>query len=85
MSPCLSAVTFTPASLSVQPNAPNFSPLAKGIRYFSLWVSFPYSNIGAVQREVWAERITPVDAQSLEISSTAVMYDTMCIRDRDTL
>ena len=63
-----------PASASVQPNAPIFSPFASGVRYFSFCFSVPYSEIGQEQREVCADIITPVEAQPFESSSTAVIY-----------
>ena len=60
-----------PALGSVRAKAPSFWPLARGLRYFSFCASVPKVIIGQQQREVWAERIMPVVAQTLESSSTA--------------
>ena len=46
--PCASV----PAPGSVRPNAPNFSPFARGTRYFCFCSSVPKVRIGSQQREV---------------------------------
>ena len=68
------AEASVPALGSVRPKAPSHSPEANLGRYLRFCSSVPCSKIGARQREVWAERTTPVVAQTLESSSTAMVY-----------
>ena len=63
-----------PALGSVRPKAPSFSPVARSGRYFSFCSWVPKCSMGQQHREVWAEMVTPVLAQALEISSTAMTY-----------
>ena len=66
-----------PALGSVRPNAPNFSPLASGLKNFCFCSSLPYWYIGHEPRDVWADNITPVVPQTLDNSSTAIIYPTV--------
>ena len=68
--PCASV----PAPGSVRPKAPSFSPFASGTTYFFFCSSVPNVMIGSIQREVCADTITPVVAQTLDNSSTHVTY-----------
>ena len=67
------AEASVPALGSVRPKAPIHSPEQSLGRYFALCSGVPFSMMGAQQREVWAERITPVVAHTREISSTAMV------------
>ena len=69
---CMAA--SVPALGSVRPKAPIHSPEASFGKYFIFCSSVPFSRIGAMHNDVWAERITPVVAHTLESSSTAMMY-----------
>ena len=66
-----------PAFGSVNPNAPSHSPLANFGTYFCFCSSVPNFKIGQVPSEVCADTITPVVAQTLESSSTAIAYITL--------
>ena len=68
--PCASV----PAPGSVRPNAPSFSPLQRGGRNFSFCSFVPYVRIGSTQRDVCADTITPVVPQTLDSSSTHIIY-----------
>src|SRR3989304_5046458 len=58
-----------PADGSVSPRHPILAPLASGARNLCFCSSAPAAYIGSQQRDVWAETITPVEAQATEISS----------------
>ena len=68
--PCASV----PAPGSVSPNAPSFSPFARGTTYFCFCSSVPNVMIGSTQSDVCAETITPVVPQTFDISSTHIAY-----------
>ena len=65
--PCASV----PAPDSVIAKAPSHSPEQSRGRYFAFCSGVPFSKIGAQQRLVCAERMTPVVAQTRLSSSTA--------------
>ena len=69
---CMAA--SVPALGSVKPKAPIHSPEASLGRYFIFCSSVPFSRMGAMHKEVWAERTTPVVAHTLDSSSTAMIY-----------
>ena len=69
---CIAA--SVPALGSVRPNAPIHSPEASLGRYFIFCSSVPCSKIGATHNDVCADKTTPVVAQALESSSTAIIY-----------
>ncbi len=58
-----------PASGSVRAKQPSFSPRASGWRKRFFWSSFPYFSIGSQTSELLTDRMTPVLAQTREISS----------------
>ena len=69
---CMAA--SVPALGSVRPKAPIHSPEASFGRYFIFCSSVPCSRMGAMQREVWADTMTPVVAHTRDSSSTAIEY-----------
>ena len=80
MSPTNSALVCcpdasVPAFGSVRPKAPSFLPESRSGRYFFFCSSLPQLKIGQQQSEVCAEQITPVEAQTLDSSSTVIAYE----------
>src|SRR5690606_16318209 len=61
-----------PAFGSVNPKAPNDSPVQMGVRYFSFCSSVPNKFKGAPPSEIWAEYVIPVEAQARLNSSVTI-------------
>ena len=74
-----------PAFGSVNPNAPNDSPVQIGVKYFCFCSSVPNKLSGAPPNEICAEYVIPVDAQALLNSSTTIAKLTVSAPPRHIL
>ncbi len=61
-----------PAFGSVNPNAPNDSPVQIGVKYFCFCSSVPNKFSGAPPNEIWAEYVIPVEAHARLNSSVTI-------------
>ena len=61
-----------PASGSVSAKQPSFSPRASGVRNLFFWSSLPNFSIGSQTSELLTDRMTPMLAQTREISSITI-------------
>src|SRR5688500_11206253 len=76
-SPSRTAVVWVPPASepafgSVKPNAPKDSPVQMGVKYFSFCSWVPNKLSGAPPKEICAEYVIPVDAQTRLSSSTTI-------------
>ncbi len=65
------AAASLPASGSVSAKQPSFLPAASGARKSRFCSSLPYFSSGSQTSELLTERMTPLEAQTREISSIA--------------